>query len=1220
MQFETSWHADQLTSLQSWIQDHAPSLSPARRTYLTEELVKIDLELSWKSGCQRHLETYASVLSSVLPAPSLDLLQEEYRVRHRWGDKPTVQEYVTRFGELGGKFAASTTRREQLEDTQPIRQDGAQLSRGSSNLPPVVGRYRILRLIGEGTFARVFLARDPTLNRHVALKIPKFDFQGVEEAVLAASAQHPAFVSIYDVIEEADTSIIVMEYINGGTLDTWCAAPSFHLEAGIELLAQVAQALHHIHQLGLVHCDLKPSNILVDEKDQPRIADFGLAINQNWQGSLPFDNQFGTPAFMSPEQVRGETKWLDARTDSWALGVILYQMLTKRLPFDGQNLPLLFDQILYHEPSRGKVDSAVAARLLDASLQCLVKDVWERPDCERFAQELNLLQRSWKQDRIESPRLPTARISLPSTLPEVEQFVGRDQELQTCREALLGDATLLTIHGPGGIGKTLFAGVLMRAMADDFRAHVHVPLAHGRTSDFLRQALAASLNIEAESCDDIHILDRLRGGPTLVLLDNFEQLPDEATHQLEEWARALPHTKWIVTSRRRLKLRRENVVSLGPLQVADDSTADGCSESMRLFHATAQRVAPEFPLDEHRATIHDICQHLEGIPLALELAASRLSVLDPQQILNRLSEAAFLTSDELSVQPRHRTLQATVQWSLDLLDDRQSTALLILSLLPGGCRVDAAEAMLADVHPAPLNCIQDLLSQSLICSAHTPRGRVVTVFRCVAEVVRQIFTHDQRDAAWQRILRPLVDHCTNLASQLDRQPTKNVLADLFAERENLAACQRWAKHESQGDAATRCGLLLATSLRFRGLLSAEQAVLDDEYHPRSLDLQTELAIARSQNALRRGELEVARRLFADSMQLLDKQADTSFRHRCRLLEGEIYVAAKQWQQAEPCFRSLLESEDLTRIDQCACWLNLARTQENQGFIVDAEASYGTARQLAQQVGNRLLETRIFRHHANLLLRQARLKEAETLLRQAQQIAEEAEYQSEAHLALTSLGIVACERAEFSKAIRLFLQARESAQSIGGLRSVAVNEGNRGVALALSGDQVAAIQCLRGAEDLNQRLGNEAAGGLNRLNRALSVCVLGDPDEALELARSAIQTLDRCQDRFNGAIARGDLGIILTIFGDHRRAEEELEAAWHELCQLGLQRSRQAAATIVALAERKVLDKNPAETIGPEHKKMLRWLHRQRGDLPPHLLLDRLPDRIEKIAKALNFEN
>lgn len=224
-----------------------------------------------------------------------------------------------------------------------------------------LGRYEIIAEIGRGAMGAVFQARDPKIDRVVAIKT--ISVQGVDaremahyrqrffrEAQAAGRLSAPGIVTIYDVDEDSasNTPFIVMEYVAGRTLDQFApASDTIAMNTALDLVRQVADALDYAHSHGIVHRDIKPSNIIVTDDGQAKIADFGIARLSLSDATLP-GHVLGTPAYMSPEQLNG--KPVDGRSDLFSLGVIAYWLLTGEKPFTGDTLTQISFQVAFREP------------------------------------------------------------------------------------------------------------------------------------------------------------------------------------------------------------------------------------------------------------------------------------------------------------------------------------------------------------------------------------------------------------------------------------------------------------------------------------------------------------------------------------------------------------------------------------------------------------------------------------------------------------------------------------------------------------------------------------------------------------------------------------------------------------------------------------------------------------------------------------------------------
>lgn len=205
------------------------------------------------------------------------------------------------------------------------------------------GRYKIIRPVGYGGMAEVFLAHDELLDRNVAVKMLRDQFlsdkelleQFQREAKSAARLVHPYIINIYDVVSEGNNQYIVMEYVDGVTLKEYMQEHKLSLNAVLEIGVRLADALQHAHSHKIIHCDIKPQNILLDKNMNPKIADFGIAKMVTNQTMVYSKAVMGSVHYISPEQARGDR--IDARSDIYSAGVVLYEMLTGRLPFEGDS-------------------------------------------------------------------------------------------------------------------------------------------------------------------------------------------------------------------------------------------------------------------------------------------------------------------------------------------------------------------------------------------------------------------------------------------------------------------------------------------------------------------------------------------------------------------------------------------------------------------------------------------------------------------------------------------------------------------------------------------------------------------------------------------------------------------------------------------------------------------------------------------------------------------
>jgi len=298
-------------------------------------------------------------------------------------------------------------------------------------LPPgsKLGRFEISSVLGEGAMGVVYLARDPEIERQVAVKtiraeggvgLPRGEMESrfLREAKLAGRLQHPNIVTIYEVGKDREVFFIAMEYVDGEPLTRFLAARAdFSLSERVELVRQAASALEHAHERGVLHRDVKPGNILLTRQGRVKVADFGIGklLTAGTTDMTRAGQLVGSPAYMSPEQIRGEK--LDGRSDLFSLGVVFYELLTGSRPFPGDSITTLVYQILHTEPRDPlelRADLPRATR--DVFARLLAKSPAKRTaNAREFISEIRRIESKLRESE------ETRRLILPPPLPAASE-------------------------------------------------------------------------------------------------------------------------------------------------------------------------------------------------------------------------------------------------------------------------------------------------------------------------------------------------------------------------------------------------------------------------------------------------------------------------------------------------------------------------------------------------------------------------------------------------------------------------------------------------------------------------------------------------------------------------------------------------------------------------------------------------------------------------------
>ena len=563
----------------------------------------------------------------------------------------------------------------------------------------------------------VYRARDTRLDREVAIKTlslergsqPEVLSRFEQEARAACALNHPNIVTIYELGHVNGTPYLAMELVTGETVRELLASGPIPFRKAVAIAAQIADALAKAHAIGIVHRDLKPENLMVSGDATAKILDFGLAKLLGVKHARDADASttitergtvMGTVGYMSPEQATGGE--VDFRSDQFSFGSVLYEMATGFPAFRKKTHAETTAAILRDEPER------LGSRMLQAPPpflwiveRCLAKDPKERYASTRdLARDLAAVR-----DRLaEASARPLE--PRPNNLPaQRTAFIGREHEATALRQLLSRvDAQLVTLTGPGGIGKTRLALQVAAEAAAEFPGGIcFVPLSavsdHGLIASTIAQALG--MRETGNQSPQESLKEYLSGldQPMLLLLDNFEHLVSAAP-VIAQLLTTGPKLKVVVTSQAPLHVYGEHEFPVPPLALPDLKSIPSLEVLSRLpavalFVERAQAVKHEFALTRENApVVAAICARLDGLPLAIELAAARIKLLSPSAMLARLeSRLNLLTGGARDLPTRQQTLRSTVDWSYGLLNASEQTLFRRLSVFTGGCTLEGVEAV-----------------------------------------------------------------------------------------------------------------------------------------------------------------------------------------------------------------------------------------------------------------------------------------------------------------------------------------------------------------------------------------------------------------------------------------------------------------------------------------------------------------------------------------------
>jgi len=962
--------------------------------------------------------------------------------------------------------------------------------------------------------------------------------------------------------------LMVMEYVDGQDaheLVKTSAGRRLEPQRCAEIALACAKALKYAHGQGIIHRDVKPANVLISKDGESiKLLDFGLArlaVKGEATGGSTTGNILGTPQYMPPEQCEG--KIADGRADIYSLGITLYELLTGSLPFTGDTV---FSIIEGHvrKPLELPVD---AFKSVPVVFHELIRGMCEKKPDDRtpLKQIIEKLEAFIHGSR---PSLLTSRTSMVESevqakaktnlLERKNSFVGRQAEIAAIGALLAEPKTsLVTVVGPGGVGKTRITqefGLMAAEGGAGFqpagrfpelvegsalplassRAERGIPhsvrddqdaggthstrsgqapalqqfpggvwfcdLTECRTADGIAGAVALGLGIPLTQNDGVGQLAASLSmrEPLLLILDNFEQVVEHAGATVGVWMAKAPKAKFLASSREPLHLEGEKSFPLHPLK----------QDGIQLFIDRASDVKRGFTTDDAtRAAIVKIVDHLDGIPLAIELAASRCSAMPPQKILERLPRRFdLLKGRRQDASARQATLRGAIDWSWDLLKPYERTALAQCSVFQGGFFLEAAEAVVnLDEHedaPFAMDVIESLVEKSLLVAFEVPFLKGEARYR-MYESIRQYGQEKlmEHESGVESLLLRHAEHYLEYAEHWNEATygpdVVEALNRIELEYDNLFGIQE-VFEETQPELAARAVLYAANTLRTRGpwkeriprLERAVKGLGGGAGVPPAPSGQDDSSVA---SRLRR-DVEAPRRpVIAGSLRGNPEDGV----HPPIMVDEGVHSLSDTYL---PLLIRLAHALTYAYFDG--------------GSTEGLKAAANTCRELASRLAN---------------LVDSETRELACLAAQAQVLSHSrvGEFRQAGEVFDSQIRAMGLE------------DGRAGLQSVGFdgklRRAVAVMVGNRGIVHMNLGEYPQALACYAEAEAINRELGNRAVGGINVGNRGNVHLNLGEYPQALACLAEAEAIARELGNRAGVAVTIGNRGNVHAAIGEYPQA-------------------------------------------------------------------------------------
>ncbi len=1027
-----------------------------------------------------------------------------------------------------------------------------------------VERYTVLHRIGAGGMATVYAVRHDVLGTRHALKVLHTPLQGAVERFLTegrlqATLASEHVVPVRDAFAVGETAALVLPLIEGCSLDALLARHRPTVDEAMGLFAGIVEGVCAAHAAGVVHRDLKPANVLLEVRRGrvvPKVADFGVAKVLHSYDAGQTIGFLGTPAYAAPEQWEHAAA-VDHRADLWSLGVMLFELLVGRRPFDaGEPDALLakasagaWDRQLVVDTWRPLVESLLQPEP-DArpSSAPAVRDALEAIEALPALAATGPLATAIRSESV-GPDLPqTVYSGVAHTTPPVtpshnlpaerSSFVGRTAHLDTLA-ALCQRAHLISLTGPAGTGKTRLALRHAHRSRQEWSGGGWLcDVREARDVPGIAAAMAHALRVGLRGGEPVaQVGDALAGlGRCLVIVDNFEHLVPHAQATLGAWVQQAPQAVFVVTTRERLAIEGERVITVEPLSPED---------AVELFVARARMAVPAFTVDDdEQLVLQQLVATLDHLPLAIELAAARIRIMSVSSLLGRLSDRFQLLARPPSASGGSPTLRAALDWSWELLSVQEQSGLAQLSVFEGTFDLEAVEAVVDVGHHWSVDVLQRLVDKSMVQVGEEERfGLLMSVRDYAAEALETPeaeAAHRRHGAHYARMGR------REAMAEFRRHGIVGRRRALAREYDNLAAACRRAS--ARGDAEVAVGTLRAlwAMADMRGTLQAlvelARAAVATVPPDTALEADAQLFLANSLRRTRQtaAALEPARRALAITT-MLD---DPGRRGNIHASLGLLYIQRADWDAAEhhveQALKDAIASGDRGMEGRVHGNHGLLHIQ--RGRPAEALEEYRVAVQIHREVGDLRNEGTVLGNISGILLDSGNVAEASRNAQAALELARRVGNRWSECFALTRLVTINRRRGDSDSALRCALQAEAVARRAGMRTMLAEALNCEGLIHAERGDVADARRAYGEALEIAIASDYWSLRWIVRMNLGVLEHNLGDHEAALRSYAHALQATERASSERGRCLILGNQADSHAALHDLDTARDELDEA------------------------------------------------------------------------------